>query len=338
METTTTQNKKTQLEDIANALGLSKSTVSRAISGKGRISSKTRERVNECIKEMGYRPNIIAKSLSENKTYNIGVVIPMNSDETEAPFFQTCLMGVSKECALRDYDAVIISTHNKDLSQLVRVIENRKVDGIIITRPLLDNSMEKILKNYGIPFVVIGKSMMRNVASVDSNHTEGCRELTKYLLSSNPHDKVALLLSNMNHMVNKSRLMGFESAFEAIGEKPSPGMIYTDLESSLMFEKAVSALQKYEPRCIICGDDMLCMRLLSQLRSLGKVIPDDIRVASFYDNAYLDNFIPPITSLVFDAVELGARAASMIIDSISGDEKCENVMLGFQMVIRKSTM
>lgn len=338
METTTIQNKKTQLEDIANALGLSKSTVSRAISGKGRISSKTRERVNECIKEMGYRPNIIAKSLSENKTYNIGVVIPMNSDETEAPFFQTCLCGIVKECAIRDYDAVVISAEKRDMSQLVRVVENRKVDGVIITRPLFNNSMERFLKSKGIPFAVIGKSMMKEVVSVDNNHTEGCRELTKYLLSSNPHDKVALLLSNMNHMVNKSRLMGFESAFEAVGEKPSPDMIYTDLESSLMFEKAVLSLQKHEPRCIICGDDMLCMRLLSQLKSIGKVIPDDIRVASFYDNAYLDNFSPPITSLVFDAGELGARAASMIIDSINGDEKCENVMLGFQMLIRKSTM
>lgn len=332
------QNKKTQLEDVAAALGLSKSTVSRAISGKGRISSETRERVFECIKEMGYRPNIIAKSLSENKTYNIGVVIPVTSDEMGAPFFQTCLLGIVKECAVRDYDAVVISAEKRDLTQLIRVVENRKVDGVIITRPLSDNSMEKLLKSYDIPFVVIGKSMMENVVSADNNHTEGCEELTKYLLSSNPHDKVALLLSNMSHMVNKSRLEGFEKAFEAIGEKPAADMVYTGLESSLMFEKAVITLMKNDPRCIICGDDMLCMKLLSQLKSLGKSIPEDIRVASFYDNAYLDNFTPPITSLIFDAGELGAEAASMLIDSINGGEKCENVVLGFQMLIRKSTM
>lgn len=335
---TNNRNKKAQLEDVAAALGLSKSTVSRAISGKGRISSETRERVFKCINELGYRPNIIAKSLSENKTYNIGVVIPISSDEAEAPFFQTCLTGIVRECAVRDYDAVVISTDKSDMTQLIRVVENRKVDGVIITRPLSDNSMEKYLKSTGIPFAVIGKSMMDSVVSVDNNHTEGCEELTRYLLSSNPHDKAALLLGSMNYMVNKSRLEGFEKAFKAIGEKPAADMVYTGLESTLMFEKAVLSLLKREPRCIICGDDLICMRLLTQLKNLGKRIPDDIRVASFYDNTYLDSFTSPITSLIFNAGELGAKAASMLIDSINGGEKFENVVLGFQLLIRKSTM
>lgn len=333
-----TQNKKTQLEDVAAALGLSKSTVSRAISGKGRISSETRERVFECIKELNYRPNIIAKSLSESKTYNIGVVIPMDSDETEAPFFQTCLMGIVKECAVRDYDAVVISTDKKDLTQLIRVVENRKVDGIIITRPMSDNSVEKLLKSYGVPFVVIGKSMMSNVISVDNNHTEGCKELTSYLLMSNSSDKIGLLLSNMEHTVNKSRYEGFEKAFEAAGEKPSANMVYTGVDSPLLFSKAVSMLIKQKPDCIICGDDILCIKLLTELNNLGISIPQDIKVASFYDSVYLDNYTPPITSLIFDAGELGAAASSMLIESLNEKEKCESIVLGFEMLVRKSTM
>lgn len=81
--------------------------------------------------------------------------------------------------------------------------------------------------------------------------------------------------------VNKSRYEGFEKAFEAIGEKPSEKMIYTGVEGSLAFSKAVSALLKQEPRCIICGDDMICMKFLSELNSLGKSVPEDIRVVSF---------------------------------------------------------
>ncbi len=339
METVTKPRyKKTQLEDVAAALGLSKSTVSRAISGKGRISAETKERVFKCIKEMNYRPNIIAKSLSENRTCNIGVVIPMNSNESEAPFFQTCLTGIAKECAVRDYDAVVISTDKKDLTQLIRVVENRKVDGVIITRPLSDNSMEKLLKSYNMPFVTIGKSMMSGVISVDNNHTEGCKELTSYLLMSNPSDKVGLLLSNMNHTVNKSRFEGFEKAYEAIGEKPVPDMVYTGVDGSLLFSKAVASLIKQEPRCIICGDDTICMKLLSELNSLGISVPADVKVASFYDSVYLDNYTPPITSLIFNAEELGATAASMLVDNLSGEDKSDSVILGFEMLIRKSTM
>lgn len=333
----TPQNKKTQLEDIAAALGLSKSTVSRAISGKGRISAETRERVFECIKELNYRPNIIAKSLSESKTYNIGVVIPMDSNDAEAPFFQTCLTGIARECALRNYDAVIIGMDKDDLSQLIRVVENRKVDGVIITRPLSDNSIEKLLRENGMPFIVVGKSMMEDALTVDSNHKDGCCELTSYLLMSNPPERVGLLMGNMNHTVNKSRYEGFEKAFAAINAKPAADMVCTGIESGLRFSKAVSSLLSRNPRCIICGDDMICMKLLAELNSLSISIPDDIRVASFYDSVHLDNYIPSITSLIFDAAELGAASASALMEMLSGSE-VNDIMLDFQLLIRKSTM
>lgn len=335
--TPTSQHKKVQLEDIASVLGLSKSTVSRAISGKGRISAETRKRVLKCIDELNYRPNIIAKSLSESLTYNIGVVIPMDQSDAEAPFFQTCITGIVRECAEKSYDAVIIGTEKNDLSQLIRVVENRKVDGVIITRPLSDNSMEKMLWENGMPFVVVGKSMMEGAITVDSNHKDGCRELTSYLLMSNPHEQVGLLMGDMKHMVNKSRYSGFESAFEIIGAKPSANMVYTDIETSLQFSKAVSSLMANKPHCIICGDDMLCMKLLAELNNRSISIPDDVRVASFYDSVHLDNYIPSVTSLIFDAGELGASAAGALMKTIEGDTAMD-IILDFQMLIRKSTM
>ncbi|MBQ8966698.1 LacI family DNA-binding transcriptional regulator [Ruminococcus sp.] len=332
------KNKKTQLEDIAAALGLSKSTVSRAISGKGRISTDTRERVLQCIKEMNYRPNMIAKSLSENKTYNIGTVIPMDSAETEAPFFQTCLMGISKECAVRDHDAVIIGTEKNDLSQLKRVVDNRKVDGIIITRPVADGGMEKMLRENGMPFVVIGQSVDKDVVTVDSDHTAGCRELTSYLLMSNPPESIGLILGSMEHTVNKSRLSGFEAAFAEAGSKPSVQLVYTDVESELQFSKAMTALMKQQPACIICGDDMLCMRLLAELSNLGLSVPDDIKVASFYDSVFLDSYLPPITSLIYNATELGATAVSQLMDMLEGEEVEKQKLMHFEMLVRRSTM
>lgn len=334
---TNPRNKKTQLEDIATALGISKSTVSRAISGKGRISSETRERVNECIREMNYHPNMIAKSLSESRTYNIGIVIPMDSSDAEAPFFQTCLTGISKECVLKNYDPLIIGTDKNDYSQLIRVVGNRKVDGVIITRPLSESGMEKLLRENDMPFVVIGQSAMKGNITVDSNHKDGCRELTSYLLMSNPPEKLGLLMGNMNHTVNRTRYEGFKSAFASANTKPSANMVYTGIETPLQFSKAVSSLLSYDPRCIICGDDIICMKLLAELNTLSKIVPDDVRVASFYDNIYLDNYIPSVTSLIFDAEELGAAAACALMRTVEGDTSMD-VMLDFQMLIRKSTM
>ncbi len=337
MDTETRPARKTQLEDIAEALGISKSTVSRAISGKGRISAETRERVLKCIEEMNYTPNMIAKSLSESRTYNIGVVMPIDSSESEAPFFQTCLMGISKQCAVRDYDAVIVGTDKNDMSQLKRVIGNRKADGFIIMRPVENGCMEKLLREGGMPFVAVGQSVDSTAARVDSSHREGCRELTSYLLMSNPADRIGLLIGSMEHTVNNTRFQGFMSAFDAKNVKPSPQMIYTDIDSSLQFSKAAAALLKNEPSCIICGDDIMCIKLLSELNAQGKRIPEDIRVASFYDSAFLDGYQPPITSLIFDAEKLGAAAAEKMINILNGEETELSTLLSFEMLVRKST-
>lgn len=337
---TKTPIKKTQLEDIAAALGVSKSTVSRAISGRGRVSAETRERVFAAIKEMNYRPNMLAKGLSECKTYNIGVVLPMDSGEADAPFFQTCLMGIGRECAVHDYDPVVIITDRSDLSQLLRILENRKVDGVIITRPLTDAAMEHMLAEYEMPYVVIGKSTVSEAVCVDSSHRAGCRMLTQYLLmqGSEQPRRLGLLLGNMQHTVNQARYDGFADAFAARDTAPDPALVYTDAESQMQFNKALNLMLREEPQCILCGDDLICTRLLAELSAMGLRIPEDIQVASFYNSTYLDRYIPSVTALNFDAGALGATAAVTLLDLLGGKEVPPSTLLNFEMLIRKSTL
>ncbi len=330
--------RKPQLEDIAEALGISKSTVSRAISGKGRIRAETREKVFACIKEMNYRPNMIAKSLSERRTYNIGVVVPMDQNEMEAPFFQTCLNGIAKECAVHDYDAVLIGTEKDNLSQLQRVIQNRKVDGVIVTRPASDGSIEELLDSSDMPFVVVGRSVHSNSIIIDSDHVNGCKALTSYLLLANPPEKLGLILGNMEHTVNKSRYAGFMSAFSGAEQHIDERLLFTGVDSDLKFSKAVALLLKEKPSCIICGDDVICMKLLTLLNEKGIAIPSQMRVASFYDSVYLDSCSPPVTSLYFDAAKLGSASADRLIDLLTDTEAEDTVSLVFELLIRGSTL
>lgn len=338
MENKIKQGKAAQLDDIAKALGISKTTVSRAISGKGRVSAATRERVLDCIKEMNYSPNMIAKSFSENKTYNIGVVIPMDNIETEAPFFQTCLMSVSKCCALRGYDTVVIGTEKNDLSQLKRVLESRKADGVIITRPLQDGSMEQLLKEKKMPYVTIGQSTEPDAVTVDSSHREGCCELTAYLLMNNKPAKIGLILGDMGQTVNRSRYEGFVKAFGNNGAVIPTKNVYLGVKSEIQMRGAVEELLRCGCGCVICGDDMLCMDIVNMLASMGKSIPQDIRVASFYNSMYLDMYAPPVTALKFKASELGSATASLLLDMLDGKTPPLETVLGFEMLIRRSTM
>ncbi len=334
----TAQGKTAQLEDIAKALGISKTTVSRAISGKGRVSAATRQRVLDCIKELNYSPNMIAKSFSESKTYNIGVVVPMDNVGTEAPFFQTCLMSISKCCALRNYDTVVIGAEGSDLSQLRRVLESRKADGIIITRPLQDGSMEQLIAGKNVPYVTIGESTEPDAVRVDSAHKEGCCELTAYLLMNNRPADIGLILGGMEQTVNRSRYEGFSKAFENSGALIPAKNVFLGVKSDIQLRRTVDELLRADCGCIICGDDMICMAVVNVLSSLGKSVPQDIRIASFYDSLYLDMYSPPITALKFKAGELGTTTAALMLDIIEGRNAPAETILGFEMLIRRSTM
>ncbi len=341
MDKTKMTEKKVQLDDIAAELGLSKSTVSRAISGKGRVSAATRERVYRCMEKLHYQPPAPAPG-EVRRQRNIGIAIPIDSRDDEAPFFHECLIGVSRECAVRDYDTVVVGIEKNDMARMKALIDKHKTDGVIITRPLADKRVEKLLKEEGVPFVVIGKSMLEDAVTVDSDHYEGSRQLTLYLMMSNPRDRIAILLGNMNHTVNRQRFEGYKRAFTISGGKTPPeDMVYTDADSPINFVKAIKGMMKREPRCVICGDDMLCMKLITELHRLGKSVPEDVRVASLYDSVYLDNSIPPVTSLVFDAGKLGSTAASVLIDMIDPMSRTSvppATMLSFEMLIRGSTM
>ena len=112
------------IADVAEALGVSKTTVSRAISGKGRIGRETRERVLAYIEEHDYKPNVIAKGLAQSKTYNICVVMPGEYDVVDLTFFQECLFGIQEIAGSMEYDILLSICRKNDISSLERITAN----------------------------------------------------------------------------------------------------------------------------------------------------------------------------------------------------------------------
>ena len=151
-------NKNITIANIAEELGISKTTVSRAISGKGRISEATRQRVREYMEENNYKPNVIAQGLAKSKTYNIGVVMPSDYGLEEMSYFQNCLVGLQEMASIYEYDIILTVCNNNDLGQLKRIISNGKVDGVILMRTLIEDEAVKLLLEQEFPFVVIGMS------------------------------------------------------------------------------------------------------------------------------------------------------------------------------------
>ena len=330
------ENKTLTIADIADALGVSKTTVSRAISGKGRIGSEARERVLKYIDAHNYTPNVIAKSLAQNKTYNLAVVMPGDYELIDLPFFQNCIMGIQEIASSFDYDMLLTVCNNADVTKLERIVRNRKVDGVILLRSFMDDVQVEYLQEKNVPFVVTGSSNYKGVVQVDNDHRAACRELTSILLMKRMK-KIALIGGNEEHVVTQSRLMGFKDAFADSGTAVDESLIYMNLDNPVLLDGKLDDIIKREVDCIVCMDDAICMEVLYKLRREGISVPDQIRVASFYNSSMLETHDPSITSLDFDAKELGMLVCRTLLDMIEGQKVQKKTLLGYEVRLREST-
>ncbi len=328
--------KKKTLDDIARELSVSKTTVSRAISGKGRVSPETRERILAYIRQTNYQPNAIAKSLAQKCTNNICYVIPGDYSVIDIPFFLKCLMGINEMAANHGVDVVICMVTEQDISQLKRIIENRKVDGVILSRTLLKDSAAEYLLAENIPFVTIGISNNKEVIQIDNDHRNACRELTSLLLQRGIR-KFALIGGNTEHMVTQMRLQGFRDAFDEIGLKADDKMTFVNVESDLSIHDVVEEALKRNSECIVCMDDVICTRVLSILRKKRIRIPSDIKVASFHSSLLMESNVPKITSLVYDIHKLGMVTCEVLLEHIANRPVPQRTMLDYEIAMKEST-
>ncbi|WP_099469239.1 LacI family DNA-binding transcriptional regulator [Konateibacter massiliensis] len=330
-------NKKLTIADIADELGVSKTTVSRSISGNGRIGAKTKERVLKYIQEHDYKPNVMAKGLAQSKTYNICVAYPTDCATNELPFFQKCLIGIVQRAAKEQYDILIAMVSNTDISQLKRIVQNNKVDGAIILRTLMDDSCVKFLKQSNLPFVTVGSTSEKGVIQVDNDNLAACRGLTMLLLTEGV-ERIALIGGNTQHVVTQNRCQGFKEAFEKWGKNVDSRMVYLDMEDTLAIENCVEDALRKQAECIIAMDDIICKKILDKLKQDQVDVPRDIKVASFYHSEELDKNIPSITSIKFDVPELGTATCNTLFSIMEGKEVQPKTVLGYEMILKESTV
>lgn len=328
-------NKKITIDDVAKALNVSKTTVSRAISGKGRVGKETKERVLEYITEHKYVPNAMAKGLAQSRTYNIALTVPDDFALVDLPFFQKCLMGVCDYAGSENYDVVVTMTSANNISQLERLVSNKKVDGVILSRTFSEDLPLEYMQKSGVPFVTLGSTKQSGVIQIDSDHETACWELTTKLLKAG-YKNPALLCGDRTHIVTKSRLQGFLNAMHDAGLGNSEPKVYSELSDENL-SKIVERMIREKVDCILCMDDTICVKTLDILRNLNKEVPKDIAIASFYNSSILERNVPSITSLQFDAKELGRTACKTLLAMISGESVPARLLLGYEIAFNDST-
>jgi len=319
------------LSDIAEALGVSTVTVSKALSGKKGVSEEMRIKIKELADELGYKQPSAARRGNDGKSYSIGCLIHEIYLEQGDSFYLQMYRSVTMQAALKDYFTMmeIISIEQEKKQKLPKMVEEEKIDGLIIIGKIKDTYLEYLNESMKIPFIYLDFCNQRqDMDAVISDSFYGAYCLTNYLFSMG-HRKIAYVGTVLSTSSITDRYLGYIKAMMEHGEeiRQEWKIDDRDLETGIVGDKLIE-LPKEMPTAFFCNCDVTAYRLIHILEENGYHVPEDISVVG-YDNYMLPGLANvEITSYEVDMKEMARRSVKMLIKKI----RQENYRHGISIV------
>jgi DNA-binding LacI/PurR family transcriptional regulator len=334
------------IKDIAKALGLSTSTVSRALRGSYEISPETKKLVLEYAEKFNYRPNPIALSLKERRSRSIGVIV----SEIANHFFSEAIDGIESIAYNRGYHVIISQSHESYEREIVNMkhLSSRSVDGLLISlsTETSDVSHFKELHDKGLPLVFFDRVTSEiETHKVIANNYQGAYDATLHLINSG-YKKIAHITSSAHLSITKERLAGYKAALEKNNIPVNEAYIkYCNHGGKVLkeIEDAISDLMKLKqkPDALFTASDRLTTCSLATLKKLGLKIPDDLACIGFTNYGLVELLNPPLSAVRQPAFEMGQVATELLIHLIESKRPVttfETRVLQTELCIRESSL
>ncbi len=323
------------LEMVAEAAGVSPSTVSRILNGTAVVSDDKREAVDAAIARLEFVPNPVARGLAGGRTMSVGVV----TQSIDSPFYGVALRGIEDEFSKAGLSPLFVSGHwdAAEEARCIDVLRSRRVDGIVVlTGRLSDQALRAHAK--ALPVVVTGRNLKApGLYSLNFDNFEGGRLATHHLLTLG-HRRIAFIAGDSRHPDATERQRGYRAALQAAGISfnPSlvvPGQFYE--ESGLMAVERL--LDSREPfSAIFAANDQMAFGAALALHRRSLRVPDDVSLVGFDDLAGAVFSIPPLSTVHQPVYELGRLAATAMLELLAG-KKPTAVMPAPRLMARESS-
>ncbi|WP_339107215.1 LacI family DNA-binding transcriptional regulator [Thioclava sp. GXIMD4216] len=323
------------LKDLARQLGLSPTTVSRALNGFPEVAEATRLRVCEAARESGYHPNMQARRLATGRAMAIGHILPMAPEhDLVNPVFADFIAGAGEIYALRGYDLVMTLVPAQDEEAAYRAMAAKhNVDGVILHGARQNDPRPALLRSLGLPFVTHGRPPASSETDlwVDAHHEAAFEQLTALLLDQG-HRQIAFINSPDPLQSSAYRRTGFERAFLARGlEVPRLYMVAGEVSDETGRDAAAEMLSwEQRPSAFVTASLMAAMGVRRAVEDTGHVLGRDISVVTWDDElSFVSNrgLNPLYTTMKSPIREAGQRAAQMLIDRIETPEIAQSPLL-----------
>jgi LacI family transcriptional regulator len=308
------------IKKLAEYLGLSKSTVSRALNGYQDVNPETRKKVLAAAQEIGYRPNPTAKRLASGKSRNVGIILPSNSRMFVSPAFSKVLAGASAYLAKHEYQLIVTTLSEwQDESKVYGdFIESGLVDGLFIVRTRSNDTRIAMLKERNFPYICHGfDDGFEADCFVDVDNEKAFYSMTKRQIELG-HQRIAFLDAPIELTLSKSRKRGYQKAMQEAGlEFDSRLLLNGDLneEDAIKMAKEVLSLAQ-RPTAILCADDTMALGTIAACEELGYQPGKDIAIAGYGDYELSRYSKPSITTLRYDTHGVGEEMAKLMLNKL----------------------
>lgn len=343
------------ITEVAKAANVSAMTVSRVLNNSGYVKKETRERIEKAIKDLDYRPNMVAKSLVTGKSNIIAYVLADISDH----FYGSVCKGVEQACITNGYTAVICNANaHTSVDHYIDMIIDRKLDGVIFHHLAVEEEHIKLLQENGIECITVDNEIiLQQVSSIDSDDYEGAKNAVKYLYNKG-YQKIACITGKSGEILEEEKLyqecyqyriwedrtQGYLAGLKECGLET--GGIYcgrgsADVHTSFECGRKImkDILKKGDlPDAIYCQSDIIAFGVINVLLEWNPQFSKQIGVVG-HDGLDICNLMhPQMTTVVQPKYEMGSEAANMLLRRISEkDVPIEHRIIESNLYIGKTT-
>jgi LacI family transcriptional regulator len=341
------------IKDIAQHLGVHKSTVSRAMDPARRhlIGAEQLQRVEAAARELGWRPNRAAAALSTGRSRTVGVLLP----DITNPVFPPILRGIEDALDSEGYFALLANTARRDggmaaAQMAVERMQAQRVEGFIVATALRDDAWLEGLRQGGAQIVLVNRTNEQAggrhlLPSVTSDDTLAMRLAVDHLVALG-HRRIAHLAGPAGFSTGQARRAGFEQALQAHGLAPA-GIADCATYSIEAGEAAMAGLLDAPPKprsgvprftAVVAANDLIALGALQLLQGRGLDVPQQVSLIGHNDMPLLAQISPPLSSVRIQHYEMGWRAARLLLDALQGlPGTAAAVVLRPELVVRGST-
>jgi DNA-binding LacI/PurR family transcriptional regulator len=328
------------LEAVARRAGVSRATVSRVVNGSTTVAEPIQEAVRQAVRELGYVPNLAARSLVTQRTDSIALILPESATRvfSDDPLFPGLILGVSQELEAADKQLVLMMANSAaSHDRIERYAMARHVDGIMFASMHGIDPLPGLLNRIGIPAVCCGRPLggrTPTVPYVDVDHTGGVTAAVRHLLDSG-RSRIATIAGPQDMVAGIERLAGYREALKDSRRRSIVAVGDFTRESGVL---AMRQLLDDDPAldAVFVASDLMADGALRTLREAGRRVPDDVAVIGFDDADFAQYTHPPLTTVRQPIVQIGREMARQLLRLAAGDKVEEALILSTELVIRES--